>query len=122
MVTSNKINNFEELVQSIGAISKSMQHLARQAEAQYAIEVNEIIESDDYDSHRIERLLDGMLDFCFDDGVLRLYKKLCRYYFKINPEATASYIHAYREMWDEKSLDSKSAKGKSRKSSQPSID
>jgi len=30
---------------------------------------------------RIERCLDGMLDFCFDDEVLLLYKKLCRYYF-----------------------------------------
>jgi hypothetical protein len=30
-------------------------------------------------------------------------KKLCRHYFKINPEATASYVYAYRDMWDEKS-------------------
>jgi len=42
-----------------------------------------------------------MLDFCFDDAMLCLYKDLCRYYFKIDPVATASYIYAYREMWDE---------------------
>ncbi len=42
-----------------------------------------------------------MLDFCFDDKMLLLYKKLCRYYYDINPEATVSYVYAYREMWDE---------------------
>ncbi len=42
-----------------------------------------------------------MLDFGFDAAIVRLYKKLCRYYFKIDPRATASYIYAYRDMWDE---------------------
>jgi hypothetical protein len=30
-----------------------------------------------------------MFDFCFDDEVLVLYKRLCRYYVDIDPEATA---------------------------------
>jgi hypothetical protein len=46
-----------------------------------------------------------MLNFCFDDGMLVLYKKLCRYYFDIDPKATVSYVHAYREMWDEQEPD-----------------
>jgi len=29
------------------------------------------------------------------------YKKLCRYYFEIDPRATTSYLYAYRDMWDE---------------------
>lgn len=28
------------------------------------------------------------------------YKRLCRHYFTINPQATVDYVHAYREMWD----------------------
>ena len=46
-----------------------------------------------------------MLDFCFDDAVLVLYKKLCRYYYDIDPEATVSYVNAYRDMWDKKESD-----------------
>ncbi len=53
------------------------------------------------DHQRIEHLLDGMLDFGFDAAMVRLYKKLCRYYFEIYPMATASYVYAYRDMWDE---------------------
>jgi len=42
-----------------------------------------------------------MLNFCFDQGMLELFRKLCRYYFAIDPEATVSYVLAYREIWDE---------------------
>ena len=71
------------------------------AAKQYSLEVDAILKAQSRDASRIERCLDGMLDFCFDDEVLALYKKLCRYYFEMCPEAAVYYIHAYREMWDE---------------------
>lgn len=91
----------KELVQTIGELAAARQQLAYQAEKQYAPEVNDILRKQDRDHQRIEHLLDSILDFCFDDAMLHLYKKLCRYYFKIDPEATASYVYAYREMWEE---------------------
>jgi len=42
-----------------------------------------------------------LLDFCFDYDVLELYKRLCRYYLAIDPAAMASYVRAYRELWEE---------------------
>ncbi|MEW6327422.1 MAG: hypothetical protein AB1487_07490 [Thermodesulfobacteriota bacterium] len=91
----------DDLVQSIGALAESAQKLARKAVQQYSAEVETILKTQCRDSQRIGRCLDGMLDFCFDDAMLVLYKKLCRYYFDIDPEAVVSYVHAYREMWDE---------------------
>jgi hypothetical protein len=41
-----------------------------------------------------------LLDFCFFDPALQLYRRLCRHYFAIDPAATGFYIDAYREMWD----------------------
>ena len=81
-------------------LGKTMQSLTRRAELEYSAEVDALIQTNCRDSRRIERLLDGILDFCFDANVLLLYKKLCRYYFNIDPVATASYINFYREMWD----------------------
>lgn len=95
----------DDLVQSIGKLAKNVQKLAREAVRQYSAEVEAILKVKSRDSGRIERCLDGMLDFCFDDEMLVLYKKLCRYYIDIDPEATASYVRAYREMWDEQKLD-----------------
>jgi len=95
----------DDLVQSIGRLAKDAQRLAREAVPQYSAEVEAILKAQSRDSGRIERCLDGMLDFCFDDEMLVLYKRLCRYYLDIDPEATVSYVQAYREMWDEQKAD-----------------
>ena len=99
---SEKKSQMADLVHSIGEIAKTRDHLAHQAEKLYALEVESILRSQSRDPRQIERLLDGILDFCFDPAMLCLYKKLCRYYFEIDPRATASYVYAYRDMWDDR--------------------
>ena len=101
-MNSQHDQSMTDMVQTIRKIAVAQQQLARQAEQQYSFEVDSIQRDQCREPRRIECLLDGMLDFCFDDGMLHLYKKLCRYYFKIDPEATVSYVYVYREMWDEK--------------------
>jgi len=91
----------DDLVERLGELARHAQKLARVAAQQYSGEVEASVKVQSRDSRRIERCLDGMLDFCFEDEVLALYKRLCRYYFDIDPEATASYVHAYRDIWDE---------------------
>jgi hypothetical protein len=90
-----------DLVESVGKLAETRNQLAHQAEQQYTPAVEDVLQTQCRDPNRIEHLLDGILDFCFDSAMLQLYKKLCRYYFTINPEATMSYVNAYREMWDE---------------------
>ena len=96
-----KQEDLGDLEQSIASLALRMKRLARRAEAQYALELSDILGTRCRDPKRIEHLLDRMLDFGFDDGVLCLYRNLCRYYFPLNPGAVASYINAYRELWDE---------------------
>lgn len=91
----------DNLVQRISESAKTVEKLAHQAVQQYSDEVEAILNMQSSDSKRIERCLEGMLDFCFDSKMLALHKKLCRYYFEIDPESTASYVNAYRDMWDE---------------------
>ena len=86
-------------------IALSIQRLAKQASQQYSLEVDAVIRERSMNPERIEHLLDGMLDFCFDEGMLAIYKKLCRYYFSIAPDATVSYIYAYRDLWDNEQRD-----------------
>ena len=90
-----------DLIQRVSELAKNAQELSRIALPQYAVEVEAILKAQSRDSRRIENCLDAMLDFCFDDEMLVLYKKLCRYYYDIDPETTAFYVYAYREMWDE---------------------
>jgi hypothetical protein len=86
----------DNLHQLAGQIS-ALFHQANQAAN---VEVDNIIQSGERDTNRIEHQLDDMLDFCCDPDMLVAFKRLCRYYYSIDPVATAGYVHAYREMWD----------------------
>lgn len=102
----------DTLLKNVSALVKQMQGLARQAHTEYSREVDAVILDGSRDPQRIERLLDGILDFCFDSAMLKLYKKLCRHYYAIDPAATAYYVHAYRDMWDSDQKDNQPASAK----------
>ena len=91
---------FEGLMQAFEVFDKERNRLACMAKEQYEPIVDAIIRGRVTDSKRIERTLDWILDFCFDDGMLEIFKRLCRYYYYINPGATAFYVTTYRDMWD----------------------
>jgi hypothetical protein len=96
--------------QAARGIAKSIQSLNQQAVSEYTPIVESILNSGSREISDIEHTLDGLLSFCGDDSVTVLYKKLCRHYWEIDPAATASYINAYREMWDsEEKVESESA-------------
>ncbi len=82
-------------------LAAAQQRLAREAERSCELELDAIIQTRCRDPRHIEKVLDRMLGFCFDADVLLLFKRLCRYYFEIDPMATAEYIRIYRDMWDE---------------------
>lgn len=87
-------------MQEILKLAERMQDLQRQAAQQYQPVVDDILRTRSRDIQHIEQTLDRLLDFCGDETVLRMYKTLCRHYWKIDPAATAFYVDAYREYWD----------------------
>ena len=91
----------ETLMEELRPLIETREQLAHEAETLYSVKVGAIIRERCRDANSIDLLLDSMLSFCFDDQILTLYKKLCRYYFTIDPGATANHIYAYRDMWDD---------------------
>jgi len=93
---------YQGLLRDLTATIAPLQTLHQQAVETLAPSVREILQSCSQDSRHIEHTLDHLLDHaCIPEG-LALFKSLCRYYYPLNPSATASYVHAYREMWDSK--------------------
>jgi hypothetical protein len=91
------VNDYPELLKSVHALARELQAAAV---AQYTPVVEALIATGSRDARQIEAALDGLLDFCGHGSALDLYRRLCRYYFGIDPVATVSYINAYREWWD----------------------
>ncbi len=100
--TEHNTNN--ELFDSIKQLIESHNQLAQEAVEQYRPIVEHYINDNCTDSNKIAHTLDFMLDFCFDDQMLLLYRRLCRYLYHLDPETTTFYINAYREIWDEEGL------------------
>ena len=93
----------DQLFNAVAELIKSRNQLAKQALGGFRYEISEIIRTKNHD--KIEHLFDRMLDFCFDDEVLVEYKRILRYYYSIDPESVAFYIHHYREMYDSDELE-----------------
>ena len=95
-MTEDNLNDFKELAESI-------QKNTQEAFEIYEVQVDIIYRNKVKDEKEIEQILDHLVSYCFDDKMLLLYKKLCRYFYEINPRATFEHINIYREMWDEES-------------------
>ena len=100
---------FKEIFELAGQINELQQEAVRQTLSVYEAEVEQIVLNKITDRQRIENALDQLLEVAFDENVLVTYKKLCRHYYFINPEAAVFYVQSYREVWDEESLEIQSS-------------
>ena len=84
----------------IHSLAASVHAIHRQRVALLSPIAQTLIDTRSRNVKEIEHTLDHLLDCaCIPEG-LASFKALCRYYYPINPTATTSYVHAYREMWD----------------------
>jgi len=86
--------------QSLKGLVASINELNVMAEQKYTPIVEAILCSHSRDTKHIENTLDGLFDFCSYEPTLLLFKRLCRYYYDIDPAATVNHIHFYRDYWD----------------------
>ena len=94
------VDSFEDLVHALSGVMASIQALHQQAVEALAPTVQQMVRSGSQDAQWIEHTLDQLLSHAGTPEGLALFKALCRHYWEINSQATASYINAYREMWD----------------------
>lgn len=91
---------YQDLLAELTQSMAELQTLREQAVEALTPVVQEMVRSGSRDIQRIEHTLDQLLDHaCLPEG-LALFKTLCRHYWTLDQHATASYINAYREMWD----------------------
>ncbi|MEA3495093.1 MAG: hypothetical protein U9R42_03560 [Bacteroidota bacterium] len=90
-------NDINELGKNIIALQKEA---VNQTLLFWKPKAEQIIRTKSRDINEIEHTLDALCEVAFDDEVLALFKRLCRYYYYIDQQATIQQIQFYREMWD----------------------
>lgn len=93
-------NNLESIMRLAEQIHKIRQEQAVHIFQTCKPEVDRVILHQIEERQHIEHLLDLLLDSAFDERILNLFKRLCRYYYFIDPQSTVYYINSYRETWD----------------------
>jgi alkyl hydroperoxide reductase subunit AhpC len=82
-------------------LAKQIKELTDMGVALIKPEIDAVIHNRIKNKQTIERLLDRLLDYAgMSDKGLALFKRLCRYYYPIDPRVTAEYIYIYRDLYD----------------------
>lgn len=92
--------NIKKFMQDLKPLVEEIAFIHHKAYYEYKPQVENLIANKVIDDNTIQHLLDKLLDHSCNEEVLLLYKKLCRYYWDLNPRATTDYVNYYREMWD----------------------
>lgn len=90
----------DELFAKVSGIVEGLRRVHADAVEVYGPEVEAIIRARSGDADRIEHVLDRLVSFCGDPDALVLFKRLCRYYWDLDPEATARHVLAYRDWFE----------------------
>lgn len=97
--------SYQDQLTELMRLTADLQALRKQGIATLAPVVQELVRSGSHDVQRIEHTLDQLLDVaCLPEGLI-LFKTLCRHYWALDPQATADYVNAYRELWDNETQD-----------------
>ena len=99
-MSKDSSKNENDLFQEVSSMIESIQPLVRQNLSLLTNQVGVLIKGRERDDDRIQRLLDSLLDYAgmCDEGIV-LFKRLCRYYYDINPQVNADYIGIYRDLY-----------------------
>ena len=91
---------YQDLVHALSKAIAPLQTLHQQAVETLAPTVQQIVLDGSRNTQLIEHTPDQLLNHaCMPKG-FALFKALCRYYWQLDRQATASYVNSYREMWD----------------------
>ena len=80
---------------------QKLQQIYDNAYTIYTDAVNSLIAVEKPSEHEVERILDGLLDFCWDIRFLDLFKRLCRYIYPMYPLLVTDYVHLYDLQYEE---------------------
>jgi hypothetical protein len=88
----------------IKEIANQIRILHGEAYREYLEPVEILCANPDASENEVGLMLDYLLEFCGNDKVLDLYKRVCRAFYTKYPECIARYIMWYREEYENEKL------------------
>lgn len=83
------LSELTETIESLGKIRESAYRL-------YSEAVEAILSDRITDPNHIERIMDGLLDFCDEDRFIEIYRRLCRHIYYRYPQMVGEHVAMFR--------------------------
>jgi hypothetical protein len=91
----------KKIIETVRSFQPILKAAIKQTIKYYGSEVDRLIKSGEKNSFYIEQTLDNLLNFAYDQKVLLIFKKLCRYYYTFDQQGAIDYVKIYFDMWGE---------------------
>lgn len=90
----------KNLLQSVEDIALQIKNLRDRAYQQYSDLVKQILSGQISDMQSIEKIMDGLLDFCDEERFIDIYRQLCRHIFHRHPALVGEHVALFRAQFE----------------------
>lgn len=94
------MNTDKNLLQSVEELASQIRHLRDQAFQQYSALVQMVLREQISDTQSIEKIMDGLLDFCDEKRFIGIYRQLCRHVYYKHPMLVGKHIALFRAQFE----------------------
>ena len=90
----------ENLLQSVKELALQINDLRNRAYRQYSALVQQVLSDQISDKESIEKILDGLLDFCDEERFIDMYRQLCRHIYHSHPTLVGEHVALFRAQFE----------------------
>ena len=87
--------DLDEIIQCI----KNLESIQQVVVDDLKIKINNIIKNNITDDKMVEHIYDNLINLLQTKEVEKLFKKLSKYYYFVNPNLVCEYVNLYRELY-----------------------
>jgi len=95
------MRNFASEMKELEKTIQALNRLRDSAFAQYSALVDSVLRDEITNQQQLERIMDGLLDFCDEERFLQIYKMLCRHIFYRYPQMVGEHVALFRAQFED---------------------
>ena len=81
-------------------LADRLRSLRDEAFTQYSRLVEQVLNDRITDKCELERIMDGLLDFCDEERFIEIYRKLCRHIYYKHPQLVGEHVALFRAQFE----------------------
>lgn len=81
-------------------LADRLRSLRDEAFTQYSRLVEQVLNDRITDKREMERIMDGLLDFCDEERFIEIYRKLCRHIYHKHPQLVGEHVALFRAQFE----------------------